>query len=249
MPDIFDEVEEDLRAEKARRLGLRYAGAGVVALLLILAATGFYVYWQQRSEARANDVANRFIDAAKLADKASGLNGAADAAAAEKPLAAIASSGPEGYRTLARLRLAPLQWQLGQTSAAIGTWQAVSDDPAAPSLLRDMATLASAQHQVDSGDPILLKQRLETLTSPDNRWRAMALQVIALLDIRQGKYHDAALVMRGLSIDPLAPQGIRSMASDLLTTLPADALAATPAQPGAHRGATPPASATPPAHG
>jgi hypothetical protein len=235
LPDIFDEVQEDLRAERARRLGRRFAGVGAAALVLILIGTGGYVYWQQRRSERAEAVASRFIAAAKQADAATS---AADAAAATAPLESIAATAPSGYQVLARLRLAGLQWQAGQKTQAIATWKAVSDDSAAPAVLRDLATLASAQHQVDSGNPVLLKQQLESLTGADNRWRPMAEQMIALLDLRMGKPREAAVIIRRLTIDPFVPEGIRQMAADLLTTLPADATAETPT-------ATPPAAQPP----
>ena len=225
MPDIFDEVQEDLRAERARALGRRYWGALAALLILILAATGGYVFWQQRSIAAANAVAGRFIDAARLADRAaaSPLAGKpdADTAQAASILGTIGNSGPAGYRVLARLRLAALQWQTGQRPQAVATWQSVTDDTAAPALLRDLATLTSAQHQADSADPVLLKQRLLSLTAPGNRWAPMAEQVIAMIDLRTGRLREATAIMQRLATGPLVPEGIRSMATDLLSTLPA----------------------------
>ncbi len=241
MPDIFDEVEEDLRAERARALGRRYAGVGIAALVLILAGTGGYVAWQQHRTEAANAAADRFITAAQQADHATAHAGAPDAAAvapAEQALTGIAASGTAGYRVLARLRLASLQWQTGHNPDAVATWQSVADDGAAPRLLRDLASLTSAQHQLDSGDPVLLKQRLEVLTSQDNPWRPMAQQVIALLDIRTGHLHEAATLIQRITLDPTAPQDMRQMASDLLSTLPPDALASPkPASPAAPPGA------------
>ncbi len=243
LPDIFDEVEEDLRAERARALGRRYAGTVAALIVLTLAGTGAYVYWQQRSQQAADAVASRFITAAKLADRAAAPTLGGDKPDPAKPtpeatqalqeLSDIAAHGPSGYRVLARLRLAALQWQTGQHKVAIESWQAVSDDGAAPVLLRDLATLTSAQHQVDSGDPVLLKQRLQTLTAPDNRYAPMAEQVIALLDLRTGRTRDAANIMNRLANGPMVPEGIRSMASDLLSTLPADATAEPPPAAGA----------------
>ena len=231
MPDIFDEVEEDLRAERARALGRRYAGTVIALLVLVLVGTGAYVAWQQHRQARADAVAERFIAAAKQADHV--LAGPpstkpdAEAAQASSALADVAATGPGGYRVLARLRLAALQWQTGQQAQAVASWQAVSDDTAAPALLRDLATLTSAQHQADTGNPSMLKQRLQSLTAPDNPWRSMADQVIALVDLRTGHVREAAGIMRRLSTEHDVPDGVREMAADLLTTLP-DAATETP---------------------
>jgi len=223
LPDIFDEVEEDLRAERAKSLGRRYAGLAIAAMVLIVAGTFGYVVWQQRSTDTQNQAAARFLDAAKLADHAATPSGTADGPAAIAALSQLATQAPAGYQVLARLRLAALQWQLGQTRQAIATWQSVTDDTGAPQMLRDLATLTSAQRQADTGNPILLRQQLESLTGPTNPWRSMAEQVIALLDLRTGNTHDAATIMRRLTLEPGVPQGIRTMAADLLTTLPPDA--------------------------
>jgi hypothetical protein len=72
----------------------------------------------------------------------------------------------------------------------------------------------------------------------------MAEQVIALIDIRQGKMREAADTMKRLMGDPLAPEGIRQMVADLLTTLPPDALAPK-APPHAAKPSSPPHAAGP----
>jgi hypothetical protein len=247
LPDIFDEVEEDLRAERARSFARRFAGLGALGVVVVLVGTGAYVWWSQQKSAQDAVVASRFIAAAALADKdfkpLSGLDRQA-ANQASSTFAEIAAHGPAGYAVLARLRLSALQWQLGQKAQAFASWQAVADDTAAPRLLRDLALVTSAQHQVDSADPVLLKQSMEALTSADNPWRPMAQQVIALLDVRQGKTREAGDILRRLSIDPSAPDGIRQMAGSLATALPTE----TP--PAASPPVSPPAASPKPAsHG
>ncbi len=223
MPDIFDEVQEDLRAEAARRMARRYSGAVVALLLLITAGTGGFVWWQKSQKAASEAVATRYIDAAAEADHA-------DPAAAAA-LSAIAANGPEGYRILANLRLAALDWEAGRQGKAVAAWQAVAADTSAPQLLRDLATLTRVNHQLDTGNPVELKQQAEALTAADNPWRPMAEQAIALLDLRAGKPSEAAAVFRRLSVDPLSPPAIREMAGDLLQTLPTQPPAAPAAPP------------------
>jgi hypothetical protein len=230
VPDIFDEVQEDLRAEAARRMARRYSGAVVALLVLVLAGTGGFVWWQNRQKEAADAAALLYIDAAHDAD-----HGSAGAAAA---LSSLAATGPEGYRILANLRLAALDWQDGRQPQALAAWQAVAGDASAPQLLRDLATLSRVEHQVDTGNPVLLRQQAESLTAADNPWRPMAEQVIALLDLRAGKPAEAATLLKRLSTDPLSPPAIREMAADLLQTIntPAPAApAAAPSQgPGTH---------------
>jgi len=244
LPDIFDEVEEDLRAERARSFARRFGGLGALGVVVVLAGTGAYVWWGQQTAAQTELVANRFIAAASLADKAdrplAGLDRDA-AGQAAATFADIAAHGPRGYAVLSRLRLAAVQWQLGQKPQALASWQSVANDGDAPKLLRDLALVTSAQHQVDSADPVLLKQTMQALTAADNPWRPMAEQVIALIDVRQGKTHEAGDILRRLSIDPSAPDGIRQMATSLVAALPPEA---SPSPPPNRQGAPAPKPAS-----
>ncbi len=241
LPDIFDEVEEDLRAERASSFARRFGGLGALGVVVVLVGTGAYVWWSQQKAAQAEVVANRFIAASAQADKAETPLGGLDRNAASQAAATfadIAAHGPAGYAVLARLRLAAVQWQLGEKTQAVASWQDVANDGDAPRLLRDLAVVTSAQHQVDSADPVLLKQTVQALTSPDNPWRPMAEQVVALIDLRQGNTREAGDILRRLSIDPTAPEGLRQMANSLVMALPAPPPAAPP-QP------APPAPTTP----
>ncbi len=217
MPDIFDEVNEDLRAERAQAAFRRYGWAGAAALVLILAGTAGYVWWREQQNAAAEAAASRFLAAQKLA--APRALGQLPPKEADAEFAAIAASGPPGYRVLARLQLAALEWQRGETAKAVADWQAVSADASAPSLLRDFATLARAQHQLDSADPASLKAEILPIASGGSRWRPMAEQTMAMLDIRLGKQEDARAILKALSADPLASQNMREMAADALLAL------------------------------
>ena len=54
-------------------------------------------------------------------------------------------------------------------AGAAALWDQVAADSSADPLLRDLASLLWAQHQIDSGDPSLLEARLKALAAPENR--------------------------------------------------------------------------------
>jgi hypothetical protein len=216
VPDIFDEVSEDLRADQARSVLSRYAKLMLAGMALTLVGVGAAEWWSQRQAENHDAVALRFIAAQK-------------AAALKVPphdlpqqLAAIAATGPAGYKVLARLQLAATEWDAGRHDKALADWQAVADDGSAPQLLRDLATLQNVQHQVDTGDAIALKAKLVPLISGGTRWRPVAEQVTALLDLRLGRTTEAKAIMKSLADDSQAPQGIRQMAQDILVSLSQD---------------------------
>ncbi len=217
MPDIFDEVDEDLRAERAQNLLRRYGGLLIFAMLLTLAGVGAYHVWADRQRAEADAVATKFLAAQKAAD---GHTPRKDVAA---QFADIAATAPEGYKVLAKLQLASLQWDSGKHDEAIAAWTALANDTATPPLLRDLSTLLRVQHQLDSADPVQLKQQLNPMVLDSaSRWRPIAMQLTALLDLRLGRAKEARELFRQLMLDPQAPQGVRQVAQAVLAGMMQD---------------------------
>jgi len=216
--DIFDEVDEELRAEQAEKVLKRYGGVIVAAAVLVVglvAGWQGWQWWQAKQDAAA---ATAYVAAATAADNAAPADSAARANAI-KALDALTAGTTEGYRTLARLREAALKADSGDIAGAAALWDQVAGDGAADPLIRDLATLMWAQRQLDQGDPDRLAARLSPLTAPGNAWRSLALEQLALLDLRQGRTDAARDAFKKLSQDVAAPSGVRSRASALLSRL------------------------------
>ena len=217
MVDIFDEVEEDLRAERAEKLLKKYAGAIIgAACAVVLAVAGWQAWgwWTARQDRAA---AIRYIAAMTAAD-AAGSNTASQQGAL-RDFDALVVSAPDGYRTLARLRAAALKAEGGDVAGASALWNQVAADDSVDKLLRDLASLLWAQHQIDAGDPALVSARLKALAVPDNPWYPLAEEQIAVLDLHQGKTDDAKAALRKLAQDVTAPNGVRGRAAGLLSQL------------------------------
>ena len=218
MVDIFDEVNEDLRAERAKNLLLRYGGVIVAGCVAVVAGTGAWQgwhWWQGRQDAAA---AAQFVSAMNLTE-ASPIAGVGSQTAAIAAFEALAAGAPPGYRILARLRAAALKAQQGDLPSALALWDQVAGDSSADPLLRDLASLLWAERQLDKGDPALLEARLKPLILPGNAWRPMAREQLALLDLRQGREDVAKAAFRALADDVTAPAGVRGRSTAMLGRL------------------------------
>lgn len=216
MADIFDEIGEELRAERTQKLFARYGWVLVVLAVLVVAGAGAWQWQRDRQHRAAEAAASAFLAASsELAGPAPGAPARQEAEAAFERIGAKA---PESYRTLARLRLAAIQAGT-DPGAALQAWDAIAADPNADPLLRGLATLLWAQHELDKGDPGAIEARLRPLTEGSGPWRALAQEQLAWLDLRQGNDAAAAALLRGLAADPVAPQGVRSRAGGLLGQL------------------------------
>lgn len=214
MPDIFDEVQEELRAERARRLGARYGGLLAGVALLLLVGLGSWQGWRWYQERQSMAAATTYL-ALNLRTEAPGADLKASAAA----FAALGESGPAGYRVLADLRAAALRDETGDRDGALALWNRIAGDGSAPQLYRDLASLMWALHGIDSQDPAQLAARLAPLAQPGNAWQASARELQALLALRQGDKTEAKRGLEALAADVTAPRGLRDRAGRLAAGL------------------------------
>jgi hypothetical protein len=207
LPDIFDEVEEDLRAERARRLAKRWGGLAFGAALVVLAATGGWQGWRWHQARQAATAGDTYM----TLNNASAREGA-DLGNIANGFAALSRESPAGYQTLARLRAAALKATTGDAAGAIALWDQVSADGGADPLYRDLATLLAVTHALDSGDAAQLAARIAPLAAEGNPWRASARETQALIALRRGAQEEARRMLEALVADPAAPPGIRERA-------------------------------------
>lgn len=215
MPDIFDEVSEDLRAERANKLLQKYGGLLVAAALLVIAATGGWQGWRWYEARETARIAATYVAALQVADGPAGV----ERQAAQIGLQQVIAEGSTGYRTLARLRAAALKADAGDQPGALALYDLVASDRAADPLLRDLATLHWATQQIDHGDAAAIEARLVPLTAADHPLRALAGEAQALLAIRQGHTEAARATLKRLGQDVTAPDGVRGRANGLLAQL------------------------------
>ena len=224
MVDIFDEVDEDLRAERAQALLKRYGGLLIAVALLTVGAAGGWQAWRWWQAKRDMAAAAAFLAAMNTAQVvgpriAGSTADAASRNAAIEQFDKVAATAPDGYRTLARLRAAALLAEAGDVARAAATYDQVAADSAAGPLLRDLASLLWAQCQLDTGDPARLEARLKALAVPDNPWYGLASEDLALLDLRQGHTDAAKVALRRLAGNVTLPQDLRGRASLMLNRL------------------------------
>jgi hypothetical protein len=216
--DIFDEVEEDLRAERAEKLLKKYAWLLIVAAVAVVGAAAGWQLWSRYQNQRDAAAAARYVAVQNALEQPAAQPGGAkpDQVAA---LDQLAANSPEGYKTLARLRAAGLKADAGDIAGAVALWNTVAADGSADRLLRDLASLLAAQRELDHGDPAQLEARLKPLAEPGNPWSTLAQEQLAILDLRQGRVEDARKKLRVLSFDIDSPSGLRARASALLASL------------------------------
>jgi hypothetical protein len=212
--DIFDEVDEELREERMQEFLKKYGGLLFAAALLIIGAVAGWKAWGWYEQRRDMEAAALYL-AASARTQAAGVAGP-NRAAAIAAFQAVAATAPNGYRDLARLREAALRADSGDLRGASALWDQVAADSSVDPLLRDLANLTWCLYYVDEGDPGLLESRLKPLATPGSAWRSLALEQLAMVELRQGHTDAARTQLKKLAEDTTAPRGVRGRAGAIL---------------------------------
>jgi hypothetical protein len=211
MSDIFDEVEEELRRDRAEVLWKKYWPYIVsVALVVVVGVSGWRYY--EYAEARKSAAAGARFEAALQLAK----DGKADEA--DAALIAIAKDAPTGYRMLASFREAAELAGKDKT-AAVKAYDAIAADSALPQLYRDLAKVRAGYLLVDNAATPDIVSRLEPLSAFGQPWRNAARELIGLSAYRTGDRALAEKQFTTIQIDADAPEGVRRRADFMLSLL------------------------------
>jgi hypothetical protein len=206
--DIFNEVDEEVRREKLKRLWDRYQALIVGgAILLVLAVGGWrgYEWWQAKQAAEAGGA---FQVAMTLS--AEGKHAEAEAAFSK-----VAETGAAGYRDLARLQAAG---ELAQRDpkAAVAAYDTLAADTRISETMRDLAAVRAGLLVVDTASYEDMRKRLEPAAGLGRSFRNSAREILALSALRGNNPAAARKWADQIVTDPTAPAGLRQRVEMLM---------------------------------
>lgn len=211
MSDIFREVEEDLRRQRAEDLWKSYGPYVLGAAVGLVAIVGGVSWWNAARQSAAEDTASKFVAASELVTQG-------DTEAAADAFAAIAQSAGGGYEAVASMRAAGLQAQAGDTEGAVATYDAIAAG-GGDSILKGLASLKAALLMADTASTDELKIRLTPLADGSSPWRFSALELLGYVSLRDNDTAAAGEYYQQLADAASAPPLARERARDMLRGL------------------------------
>ena len=199
---LLREVDEELRREQMQKIWERYNGVILGAAALIVLSVGGYKFLEGRRLAASQAAGAEFASALKLSEQ----NKTDDAT---KAFEKISHTGPAGYAALAKLNLAGVHAKAGQTAEAVAAYQAIVNDSAADSLLRNFAQLQIATLKLGDADYTEQQNRLTPLAGDDGAFKITARELLGLSAYKAGKFDEARKYFEPLLIDPKASRAIQ----------------------------------------
>lgn len=202
--DVFEQVEEELRSERYKRLARTWLpiGAGVGAIALI-SALGWWGYqtWQTNEADKASVAYQRGIEAftAGNMDQANTAFGEA------------ADTASRGYKALALMQQAGIAVEQGKNDEAVRLFDEAAKAGRDP-IIADGAALKAAYLLVDKGSLEDMTKRLEPLTGEKRPYRALAQEALATVQLLHNKPTEARETFVQLQLGQDVPQTVRQRA-------------------------------------
>jgi hypothetical protein len=214
---FYREVDEELRRDQMKSYWERFGKLVIAGIVLVLAAIGGFIWWQNQKEVKAAERGEQLIQA--FDDIA-----ARRKAAAIGKLDALAKSGSEGHRAAALLTKADLAIEGGDLKGAAATFKQITDDKGLASPYRDVALVRMTALELDTLPPQAVVDRLKGLAVAGNPWFGSAGEMVAISYLRMNKPKQAGAIFAAMAKDKKLPDTLRSRATQMAGSLGVDAV-------------------------
>ncbi|WP_315025077.1 tetratricopeptide repeat protein [Brevundimonas diminuta] len=201
--DVFEQVEEELRSERYKRMARTWLPilGGVLAVALVAALTWWG--WQSYVTSQADKASAAYEKGVEALQ--GGKTAEADAAFAE----AVKAGG--GYKVLALMQQGGLALADKKTTEAVALFDEASKATRDP-ILSDMAALKAAFLVMDTASLEDVQKRLEPLTGDKRPLQAFAQEALAMAQLQHGKTAEARQTFVQLQLGQDVPDPVRQRA-------------------------------------
>ena len=212
MADLFQEIDDELRQDKASRLWRVYGKYVVAVAIVIIISVGGYKFWQQK-QLDDGEKASIAYEAA-LARSASGDHKGAIDQLNEEEIGTVA-----GYAALSQMQKANLAMKVNDFEAALITFKDIAENDNYPQSIKEWASFRYAAVRVEKQIDSNALADLDSLIATDSPWRFLAKEIKAIKEIETGNKSEAKVIFSELADDENAPERLRVRAAEFLKTL------------------------------
>jgi hypothetical protein len=224
--DITDtfvrEVDENLRRDQLRDFARNYGGWLIAAVILFLAGSGGWIYWQYHQRQQSQHQVEQLADIYKQI-------GSSQADKAPQRLDQLAETGSSAVRATALFTRAALAIEQKDLKLATAKYREIATDEDLAKPFRDLALIRQTALEFDSLKPEDVIARLRPLAKPGEPWFGSAGEMTAVALIKQGKKEEAGRLYAAIAKDKNVPDALRARSVQIASTLGVDASSAMPA--------------------
>ncbi|WP_417821714.1 tetratricopeptide repeat protein [Terasakiella sp.] len=205
--NLFKEIDEELRQDKATMLWKQYGNTLIGAIVAVVICVAGYEGWKAYDLSKREEISAKYANALDLAQQQNFTE-------AEKAFKALSSQSDSGYATLANMQEAALLADQGKHKEAAEQYFLIAQNGELDSVFRDMALVLGAMNGLDNMDAAEISRRLQPLIGGTNPWRHSATELQAFAEAKAGNKAKALELVKNLAEDASAPAGMRQRAAE-----------------------------------
>jgi hypothetical protein len=196
--DIFREVEEDVRRERAKNIWKHYGAYIIAAGMLVFVGIGVWQLWQRHERQQREAIAAQYVAAQRISNPRDAANAFVDL------------SKGKSYGPLARLSQASAMFAAGQRNEAIEIYKEIAANDNGP--VGSVARLRAAWAMSETATRTQLAELLKPLDQPGSPWRENAAEILAFADYKAMDLKSAQTKYAALAANAEAPDALRARA-------------------------------------
>ncbi len=197
------EVDEELRKDQLNEFVKRWGWALIAGFVLILAAVGGLLWWQNRQQEIAATQGEALLEALDSIESGS-------RSAAAPKIAELATSNIEGYRVAALFSRANAEVAANNNRAAVAILRDIAANEDFDEPYRQAALVRQTAIEFDSLQPQQVIQRLRPLARPGQAFFGSAGEMVAISHLRMRRPDLAGPLFAAIGRDESVPPSIRT---------------------------------------
>ncbi|MGI8942809.1 MAG: tetratricopeptide repeat protein [Qipengyuania sp.] len=214
---LLREVDDAVRQGDLEAFGKRYGLPLLALFVLVMAAFGGYLYWQNRQDASAAAESELMVSALDQIE-AGNLQTGYD------QLERLIAQSDGATRANAQLLQGGIAAEQGDSARAAEIFAGLADDGDAPEELRKVARIREVAVRYDQMKPADVVARLGDLAAPGEAFFGSAGELVAMAYLDQGKRAEAGALFAEIAKDEETPESLRSRARQMASMLGVDAI-------------------------
>lgn len=206
------EVDEDLKNDNLQQFWKKYGLLIIVAVVLIVSVTVSFETLKALREKKNQAWSDRYEQALNLQ-----VQGEYDASL--KVLDDIIAGKHKIYSSLAKVQHANVLFEQGDSEEAVKELEKIVSDMNVNESLRDVTAVKLAMYKFDFATRDELNSLLNPLVAKEGAWSAVAKEILAMLEVREGNVEAAEKLYQEILTTPNLPEGFRYRVQDMLSML------------------------------
>lgn len=204
MPDLFDEISEELQYERLANFWKKYGSAVITAIVAIILIASGVVFWKNHTYQKKAEHTSEYIDTAE--------------ANSILALEQFSKEDGKGVAILAQFKKAEILIEDMKEEKAVEVYESIAENFKEEEAAHDLALLFATYLLTDI-DTERAKEKLAVINKQEKPFYHIAKETLGMIAIRENDTEKAKQIFSELATDATAPETLRARADKIAQTL------------------------------